>query len=203
MNNGKKILIVNGSVGGRKGNTAVALKQLSEHLSKRCKVQTVHLAETSFLLPFTSTILNLGRHKLEEFDGFVFGTGTYWDSWGSPLQRFFENATEFEGTEIFLGKPAAVVVTMHNVGGKGILSRLQGVLNTFGLYVPPMCGMVYSTVNQTILQQSKDSEFIEDVWSLEDLEIISHNLTEACFNSNQWKSWSVDRKPASRKWIQI
>lgn len=199
----KKILVVNGGIGGRKGNTAVVLNRLSEHLSGRCKTQTVNLADFSYLLPFTSTILNLGKHHVEDFDGFVFGTGTYWDSWGSPLQRFFENATEFEGTNTFLGKPAAVIVTMHGVGGKGVLSRIQGVLNTFGMYVPPMSAMIYSTMNQVVLEVDPYNEFASDVWQPRDLEVVANNLSEACYNSTNWKSWDVDRKPATRKWIKL
>ena len=40
---------------------------------------------------------------LAEADGFVFATGTYWDSWGSPLQKFLEETTAFEGTSVWLG----------------------------------------------------------------------------------------------------
>ena len=90
--------------------------------------------------------------QLEKSQGFVFVTGTYWDSWGSPLQKFLENVTDLEGSPAFLGKPAIVMVLNHSVGGKGVLSRLQGVLSTLGCLIPPMSGIVYSWVTEQLLK---------------------------------------------------
>jgi len=189
MSQSPKILIINGGLGGKMGNTAAVLKYFNKTLEKRCQTKIIHLQEERF------------RTDLSLYDGFVFATGTYWDGWGSPLQVFFEHITHLEATDAIFGKPAAAIVTMHSMGGKSVLSRLQGVLNTFGFYIPPMSAMVYSMMNHIIIKSAPDNSFIEDVWGLEDLNIVANNLTEACLETNQWQRWEVDTKPAERRWI--
>lgn len=137
----KKILILNGSLGANTGNTDFLIDHIQIKLKKHnASTEVVHLKD----LMEKNLSLNQLKNKLEAADGFVFTSGTYWDSWGSPMQHFLEVSTELEGTNLFLGKPAVVMITMHSVGGKGVLSRLQGVLNTIGLMIPPMTGIVYS-----------------------------------------------------------
>jgi hypothetical protein len=196
----RSVLVINGGLGGRSGNTAVLLDRLVSHLSD-CRMRRVNLASWGPALAISGRLAKFGNRLLADVDGFVFGTGTYWDSWGSPMQRFLEAMTRFEGGDIFLGKPAAVVVTMHSVGGKEVLSRLGGVLNTMGMWMPPMCGMVYSTVNHLLLRNGLGSDWAEDVWSLEDLAVIAHNLQQAMDGGRDWIGWPVDRKPPGRRWI--
>lgn len=187
------ITLLNGSLGGASGNTAVLARALAECLQKRgMEINTLHLADR-----IESTLL---RTCLRESAGFVFLTGTYWDSWGSPLQVFFEQSTDLEAGEIWLGKPAAVVVSMHTVGGKEVASRLQGVLNTFGLYIPPMSAMVYSLANHLALQ-IPENDFTEDFWCLQDLDIIAHNLTAGVRGERDFKSWPVDKGRPNRRWL--
>lgn len=189
----KKILILNGSLGGNSGNTEFLLERLQKSLSKS---EVVHLKD---LLDKKIEIKDL-KPKLEQADGFVFTSGTYWDSWGSPLQYFLEAATEFEASDIFMGKPAAVMITMHSVGGKGVLSRLQGVLNTLGMLIPPMSGIVYSLAGQLALET--ESTFAEDFWSLDDVDVIAHNLMTAVNRESTYKSWPVDHKDPKRLWVK-
>jgi hypothetical protein len=116
------------------------------------------------------------------------------------MQYFLEAATEFEASDIFMGKPAAVMITMHSVGGKGVLSRLQGVLNTLGMMIPPMSGIVYSLAGQLALET--ESTFVEDFWSLEDVDIIAHNLMTAVNLEVTYKPWPVDHKDPKRLWVK-
>ena len=189
----KKILILNGSLGGNSGNTEFLLERLQKSISS-CEV--VHLKD---FLDKKIKLIDL-KTKLEQADGFVFTSGTYWDSWGSPMQYFLEAATEFEASDIFMGKPAAVMITMHSVGGKGVLSRLQGVLNTLGMLIPPMSGIVYSLAGQLALET--ESTFVEDFWSLEDVDVIAHNLMTAVNKESAYKSWPVDHKDPKRLWVK-
>ncbi len=105
------LAVLNGSLGGDQGNTGAILRALTHELDSRARL--VHIDLNSPPPP-----AELHR-LLTEAHGFVFATGTYWDCWGSPLQRFLETATDLEASDVWLGKPAAVVVTMHAVGGKG------------------------------------------------------------------------------------
>lgn len=189
----KKILILNGSLGGNSGNTEFLLERLQKNLPSS---EVVHLKD---LLEKKIAIRDL-KIKLETASGFVFTSGTYWDSWGSPMQYFLESATEFEASDIFMGKPAAVMITMHSVGGKGVLSRLQGVLNTLGMMIPPMSGIVYSLAGQLALET--ESTFAEDFWSLEDVDIIAHNLLTAVNLETTYKPWPVDHKDPKRLWVK-
>jgi hypothetical protein len=116
------------------------------------------------------------------------------------MQRFLEEATEFEVGDIWVGKPAAVLVTMHSVGGKGVLSRLQGVLSTMGMLIPPMSGMAYSLATH-LAMQIKDNSFHADFWQIQDLAIIAHNLTEALSGGRSWKAWPVDTQDPYRRWF--
>jgi multimeric flavodoxin WrbA len=172
----------------------VVLEQLASHLQSRAMVETVHLATD-----------NRGpvdlQPTLARAAGFVFATGTYWDSWGSPLQRFLEQSTPLEAGAVWLGKPAAVVVTMHSVGGKGVLSRLQGVLSTLGLMIPPMTGFAYSLACHLAMSEAYASPALADFWQLDDLPVLAHNLTEAAAGGTDWQSWIVDRRPPERRWI--
>jgi chromate reductase len=185
-----KLLLVNGSLGGRDGNTAALLDLAARHLAPKTELFRIDLAERP----------GFGRHaaSILEADAFLFATGTYWDSWGSPLQRFLEEATESEGTGAWLGKPAAALVTMHAVGGKGVLSRLLGVLNTLGCAIPPMGGLVVSLANQMALRAEENA----DLWRPSDLEIVCHNLLEAANGGRDHRAWPVDREGYPGRWLQ-
>ena len=189
----KKILLLNGACGGATGNTARLFDIAETFFDSTVVVKRLTIALTDPVDVYLSA--------LRDSDACIFGTGTYWDSWGSPLQRFFEQMTPTEGTDLWLGKPAGVVVSMHSVGGKGVLSRLQGVLNTFGMMIPPMSGFVYSVANQLAIH-AEDSELAEDLWRPDDLQIICHNLQEALRGGTSWKSWPVDRSAYDQNWVR-
>ena len=131
-----RILLLNASLDGATGNTATALAHLAAHLEPQADLARVTLAAQPDLAKFWPL--------LDASDALVIGTDTHWDGWSSHLQTLLEAATPHEGTSHFLGKPAACVVTEHGVGGKAVLSRLQGVLVTLGCALPPMSGLVLS-----------------------------------------------------------
>jgi len=186
-----KILILNGSVHGERGNTGIILKSIQK-TRKDVEWDVVHLEKTKFGPGLV--------RRIKTSDAILVMTGTYWDSWGSPLQKFLEEATDLEARPEILGKPAGVCVLMHSVGGKSVLSRLQGVLSTMGFLIPPMSGMVYSLSGQLALKTK--NVHAQDFWCLEDLEIIVENLVIAAKMKTSWKTWPVDRKNFRKKWIQ-
>lgn len=189
----QSILILNGSPSGRKGNCQKLILKIKRAFSKSIKSEVVHLAELkSFKSVFKS---------VEKSQGIIFVTGTYWDSWGSPLQKFLEQGTDLEGTPALMGKPCAVVVLKHSVGGKGVLSRLQGVLSTMGLLVPPMSGMVYSLVSDISMKAPKTLHQ-DDLWSLEDLKVVLKNFEIALELGVSWQTWPVDRKNFRKTWVK-
>lgn len=193
----KNILILNGSLTGASGNTEHIILELVKNLKEKgASAEVLHLHS---FMEGKVTLSEL-KTKLEKAHGFIFTSGTYWDSWGSPMQYFLEATTEFEASDIFVGKSAAVVITMHAVGGKGVLSSLQGVLNTQGLMIPPMSGMVYSLAQQLAL--TTESTFAEDFWSMEDAEVVVHNLLVSLEQKTNYKTWPVDHKDPKRIWIK-
>jgi len=192
MKDKKNILIINGSLSGSTGNTSVLVTKIAELIdNKQFCLDIIHLAEESIDL----------EKRLRKADGFIFTSGTYWDSWGSPMQKFLEESTQFEASDIFLFKPAAVIITMHSVGGKSVLSRLQGVLNTLGMLLPPMSGFVYSLNTHLALENNITTDFKDDFWSIEDISIVIHNLSMALKNESSFISWPVDRKDPKRRWL--
>jgi multimeric flavodoxin WrbA len=196
-----RILILNAALSGECGNTAVALGKLHRQLvRKKVDVRTLTLRGKSF---------PESRDDLAWASGFVIGTGTHWDGWSSVLQKFLEDATVTEGTKLWLGKPVACVVTEHSVGGKSVLSRLQGVLVTLGCSLPPMSGLVLSKVAQIaatptgLAQGGKGAKTgTEDFWCANDLKIVAHNLVEAVRGTHAWKAWPVDRTDFSARWLE-
>lgn len=186
-------LIINGSLGGSKGNTSVLIETAQKWIANNqahCKV--IHLEE--------SDIHSEIKSHLTWADAILFTSGTYWDSWGSPMQKFLERSTEFEASDLFLGKPAGVMITMHSVGGKGVLSRLQGVLNTMGFLIPPMSGLVYSLSGHLALTVDHQN-FSDDFWSLEDIDIVLFNMMVSVQKKSHFKSWPVDKKDPKRRWL--
>jgi len=189
------ITLVNGSLGGADGNTGTLLLPMLRRLRSDVLVEELHLAQDARAIDELAPLL-------ARSDGFVFATGTYWDSWGSPLQRFLEQSTALEAGPVWLGKPAAVVVTMHSVGGKGVLSRLQGVLSTLGLSIPPMSGLVVSLATELAVAHPSALEEARDFWSEDDLEVAAHNLLEAARGGGAFRAWPVSRADASRRWVR-
>lgn len=193
-----KILVLDGSLGSNSGNTSQILTYLESLIGSRASVERWSLRDRG----------TPSRETLASADAFVFSSGTYWDSWGSPLQKFFEDSTPLEGDSCFLGKPAAVITSMHSVGGKEVLNRLHGVLNTFGLFIPPMCGFTYSFANHLALEseRAKSDSFADDLWRLEDLSPVVDNLLLAIDLSKNsraaWATWAVDHEDANRLWLR-
>jgi multimeric flavodoxin WrbA len=189
------LLLINASLAGESGNSAALIARAKKLLARHATVEVITLARGDGTARSFSDI----RDSLEKADGFLFATGTHWDAWSSVLQKFLEDATESEATKLWLGKPAAVIVSEHSVGGKGVLSRFQGVLNTFGCSIPPMSGLVISRA--ALLAAQHDAEAAKDFWCLEDLKVICHNLLEATRSGTRWKTWPVDRKDFGARWI--
>lgn len=186
-----EILILNGSIHGEAGNCGLLLRALTrKHREIRWNV--VHLAKTSFGPGLIK--------KIVKADAVLCMTGTYWDSWGSPLQKFLEDATDLEARPEILGKPLGACVLMHSVGGKEVLSRLQGVFSTMGFLIPPMSGMAYSLSGQLALHSK--NVHAKDFWCLEDLDIIVVNLVLAAQSKTAWQTWPVDRKNFRKKWLK-
>lgn len=186
-----EILILNGSIHGPSGNCGLLIQALKKN-HKKIQWNVVHLHKTSFGPGLFK--------KITKADAVLCLTGTYWDSWGSPLQKFLEDATDLEARPEILGKPLGVCVLMHSVGGKSVLSRLQGVFSSMGFLLPPMSGMAYSLSGQVALN-SKNIH-AKDFWCLEDLDVIVANLAMASQNDTAWQTWPVDRKNFRKKWVK-
>ena len=142
---------------------------------------------------------------LANADAVVIATGTHWDSWSSALQRFLEDATPSEGSALWLGKPAAIIVTEHSTGGKGVLSRLQGVLVTFGCTIPPLSGLVLSQAALRANDRAPRAPRAADFWDLNDLTTVAHNLLLAARtrpDATPWQVWPVDRENTHHRWLE-
>jgi chromate reductase len=195
----KKIIIFNASPEGSKGNCNQLIKKnILPILAKTVKTEVVHLVKLKKL----STNKKLLK-SIHQASGFIFVSGTYWDSWGSPLQKYLEEMTHLEGTSYYLGKPASVVILNHSVGGKAVLSRLQGVLVTLGFMIPPMSGMVYGVNTDIALKKLGKMKALhqDDFWSLDDLQTILENLLLSLKIEMDWASWAVDRKNFKKVWL--
>jgi len=178
-----KLLIINGSLRGPKGNSAAIAKYAENMLGQQSVTLTL-----SDKLPTIREVYNL----LESCDGFLVISGVYWNNWSSLLQRFIEVTTAFENTPAFFGKPMACVVTMDSVGGIEVAARLQAVFGGLGCWAPPCSTVVLSRVGQEAIAATTGMEDDpnEDVWRIDDLSVVLHNLLAAAgMPRNSWEAW--------------
>lgn len=183
----KNVLIINGALGGRTGNTSMLLKKIKRMLLKdhdQIKVKIIHL--------YPTFVWNSVKRSIKKSDCLIFATGTYWDSWGSPMQQLFEKMTVLEGSKYLVGKPACAIVTMHSVGGKEVVSRILGNLVSLGCMIPPFAGFAYSYADH-IAHRSRISgkKLLDDVWHIQDLHSLLNNLIKAA---------SIEPKPGYEVW---
>ena len=209
------IAIINGSLHGDsdQSNTLPLLQHAEQELLRRgAKVtllnpERVALTSNSsddkwiFALK-TSSVLQ----AIERADGLIIGSGTYWGSAGTTLQRFVEEATPTEGTATWLGKPAAIIVSEHSSGGQQVLATLMLALSNFGCVLPPQAGMVYSRLAQTLKNAVKYEgvEWGQDVWGIEDIASICDTIISyARHRVRGVTSWIVNRDDTTlhRRWV--
>lgn len=184
-----RLLFINGSLHGNTGNTFALVNKMLNKISG-----DVNILELSQINKYNiSNIIDI----MSNHDGFIFGTGTYWQSWSSYMQHFFEMMVDYEGHKMWMGKPACCVVTMHSVGGMDVLSRLQSNLGMFGMVIPPMCNIVHSYVNTLARKYSNDG----DIWDERYLDVILHNLY-AAINGTAYKSWNVETEDNHVIWCK-
>lgn len=187
-----RIFALDGSLAGDGGNSSALIDVAVEQLRPHAAVERAALASAPGFAAH--------RAALAAADALVIATGTYWDSWSSLLQQFLEQATPSEGTPLWLGKPAAVLVTAHAVGGKGVLSRLQGVLATFGALIPPMGGLAITRVGE--LARAHGGPGCEDIWSVDDVAVVCHNLRACARGEREFQAWPVGRGDPGERWLR-
>lgn len=186
------VLVLNAGLAGTGGNSQV----VAEHCSQLLRALGV---------PHESLVLRdaapgVAAAAIGRAERLVFITGTYWGGFSSSLQQLFEELTPTEASELWLGKPVAVLVTAHQVGAQSVLFRLQGVLVAFGCLVAPMSGVVISKLGEAL--RSRAPELCLDVWGLEDVATALHNLLAAPFAPGAFRAWPVDRENYAERWLE-
>lgn len=177
----KKLLVINGSIAGSKKNCGLVADLLPKLTNM--DVTIVHLSDN----PNQNELHN----SIVSCDALLLMTGTYWDSCGSPLQKFLEDFSHLDGNPDIIGKPVGVVVLHHEVGGKSVLSRLQGVLSSMGFLIPPMTGIVLARASF----EDKDSYWFED------LDVVLSNLQKASEHKIEWSFWPVETEGYDGVWV--
>ena len=187
-----RVAVVDGSLRPGEGNTARALAVVTRALSKDVTVDPLGLAT------YAGTVEELAA-RLRAANALLFGSGTYWNSWGSPLQRFLEVMTPYEATDVFAGKPASVVVTMDSTGGGEIAARLSATLVCLGCFAPPFSWMTLSRVGTALAK--RDPGATRDVWGTDDLAVLAANLEEATrkqtSSRGSFRAWTIERTEAA------
>lgn len=186
------VLVLNAGLGGAGGNCQVVSERCAELLGARAVAHEVRVLREAHVEEI--------RGALERAERLVVVSGTYWGGFSSLLQRLFEELTPSETSSLWLGKPAAVLVTEHQVGAQAVLSRLQHVLVTFGCLLPPLSGVVISKLGEAL--RARAPEQCEDVWGLEDVATALHNLLAAPYLRAGYEVWPVDREHYAERWLE-
>ncbi|HEY0465474.1 MAG TPA: NAD(P)H-dependent oxidoreductase [Polyangiaceae bacterium] len=180
-----RLLLLNGSLRGTQGNTARFLQRAGQALPASWHADALCLAD------YRGSVEALAE-RLSSADAFLVGSGVYWGSWGSPLQRFLEVISSYELSRCFLGKPAGALISADSVGGLDVAQRLLGAFSLLGCLLPPLPCVVLSRA--ACAATAADPEANADVWQLEDLEVVVHNLLLArAFAETAWAAWPVRR----------
>lgn len=187
-----QVLIVNAGLAGAAGNSQVVAEHCSKLLARQ---QLSH----ELLVLRDATPLQV-QSAMRSAQSFVFVTGTYWGSCSSLLQALLEQLTPMEGTDFWLGKPAAVLVSAHQVGAQTVLWRLQGVLSSLGCLIPPMSGAVVTRVGEAL--RARAPEVCNDVWGLDDVAVTLGNLEACLAKSRRYQAWQVDSSDYRARWLE-
>jgi|SRR5690554_5095941 len=181
------ILIINASIRGQQGNSyaiALAAKNYIE------KTQSANVEIYDLTHP-KNTIREV-YSLLENADAFIAISGTYWNNISSTLQRFIEVCTPFENTNAFFGKPVSTIISMDSVGGIEVANKIISSFSGFGCWAPPCSTIILSRLGEEAVKLTQDLEDDpnEDVWRLEDIEILIDNLIIASqIEKKKWKVW--------------
>jgi chromate reductase len=182
-----RLLLLNGSLRGSAGNTATLLQYAGGALDCSWQSDALSLAE------YSGSVESLVE-RLATADAFLIGSGVYWGSWGSPLQRFLEVISAYELSSCFLGKPAGAVISADSVGGLDVAQRLLGAFSLLGCLVPPLSTVVVSRAAGAA--RAADPDANDDVWQADDLRVVVKNLSVACsLQPLPWATWPVRKLP--------
>lgn len=186
------VLILNAGLAGAEGNSQV----VAEHSARWLRARNV----AHELVVLRDAPPGQVPAAIERAERLVFVSGTYWGGFSSLLQQLLEELTPSEGSRLWLGKPASVLVTAHQVGAQSVLFRLQGVLTTFGCLVPPMSGVVVSKVGEAL--RARAPELCGDVWGLADVDTALHNLLAVPALTAAFRAWPVDSEHYAERWLE-
>ncbi len=180
-----RFLLVNGAVRAD-GNTAALLRRARGALSE-------HDVDELVLCDFAGTVEDVVA-RVDAADALVFGSGVYWGSWGSPLQRFLEVMTGHELTSTFVGKPAGALLSMDSVGGFDVAARLLFSLSCLGCLVPPAAAVILSRTGNAAAANPATADEFKDVWQLDDVDTLCANLVVAGgVDRAAWQAWPISR----------
>jgi NAD(P)H-dependent FMN reductase len=184
-----RIVVLDGSLRPSAGNTARALALCVSAFDASIDVDRVALAA------YRGSVGEMAS-RLRAADGLLVGTGTYWGSWGSPLQQFLELMTPYEATDVFLAKPASVLVTMDSTAGSEVAARLAAMLVCLGCSTPPFGWMALSRAGVALAERAPEAS--RDVWSHADLPVLAHNLVAAARAPRPvFQAWTVEHSPTT------
>lgn len=182
-------LIINGSLRGGEGNTAKVCEHLAQHFDNP---KTIHLVDWD-----VDSVLE----AFKAAPAVVLASGTYWDSPGHHMQRLIEALSTIEAKPEVVGKPIGLLMTSESIGSKVTLNTLQGVLNSMGFFVPPMCAIGIERATELIDKITMPPGFgpPNDVWTMVDLPVMAKNLTTAMEAAGlPWEAW--EKGPLRPRW---
>ncbi len=174
MNN--LILGVNGSPHKRGKGARLLRESLARCRKERFQTELVHLVdwETQFYHGNYTDRTPKGMEKVfqlvDQADGIVFSSPTYWFNVGSLMKNFIEQLTVLnfrKGEYTLRGKVAGFIATCEEDGGQAAINAMAAPLVHMGFLIPPQT-MLFYNINM--------AEKSHEKWMLKDAPYVGLNV---------------------------
>lgn len=224
-----KILGINSSprkqdgLAAQESSTRILLSHALEHIQYQADTEIIDLVDFE-ILPTAgcySTDENLCQvgfdhyhddlnkslfKKIQEADGIIFSSPTYWLEMSSRLSALFERLTELDPIvrdpqkRLLQGKVAGAIATAHLDGAAGVCYDILKRANYLGFIIPPHAFAIHVMGQNNFTLQNKEL-LKEDFTAFRNAEVVAENVLKMCklvgTSKNDWSVYFELVRPVS------
>src|SRR3954454_2812312 len=136
--------------------------------------------------------------KIQEADGSIFSSPTYWLEMSSRLSALFERLPELNPIvrepwkRLLQGKVAGAIATAHLDGAAGVCYDILKRANYLGFSIPPHAFAIHVMGQNNFTLQNKEL-LMEDFTAFRNAQVVAENVVKMCRLVKESKNdWSVN-----------